>query len=359
MCFFESENGNRNGEAYKKGVTLFKCGACPECLRDRANHWALRAVYEAKSSVHNCMITLTYDSFEYDKFGKRIGEKPVNPALSVNKRDIQLFMKRLRKHFTGQKIKYICCAEYGNRTHRAHYHMILFNCTFDDAVYYKKSKRGNPIYMSHTLTKLWRNGICTIDSIRVHSAVARYCTKYCAKSRSDDTFMLCSQGIGLENLMKDFNGRSYMIEGREYTVPKIVWQRYITEKYNDENMTYKYVNCRRDLLDFEIDEDFEINKVMRKRYRKVRDNDSLYKQYLIYWQKKGKHYEKFRLPDKLRILALDESRYSHYKLAALQCFGYRNELSIPLPAPNSNCLSEYFHYLEERRRKFHLPYFSS
>ena len=97
MCLFPLPNTNYNSIAYKKGVTEFDCGACPECLKKRSNVWALRSVYECKAHSHNCMITLTYDDFARDDRGNIIGELPVNPDLVVNKRHIQLFIKRLRK----------------------------------------------------------------------------------------------------------------------------------------------------------------------------------------------------------------------------------------------------------------------
>lgn len=69
-------------------------------------------------------ITLTYDT-------KHV---PItkNLFMSLRKRDVQLFMKRLRFMHgplkDGQKpIKYYVAGEYGGRTLRPHYHIILFN----------------------------------------------------------------------------------------------------------------------------------------------------------------------------------------------------------------------------------------
>lgn len=338
MCLFPVPNTAFDSIAYKKGVTHFDCGACPECLQRRSALWALRAVYEAMEHEHNCMITLTYDNFVYDDKGNIIGETPVNPDLKVNKRDIQLFIKRLRKWHSGvssESIKYIACAEYGSRTHRAHYHCILFGVDFSDIHFYKKSKRGNPIFMSNTLTDLWHHGICTVDSISVRSAIARYCTKYCAKSRSDETFMLCSQKIGLNGLLRDFNGYNYMIDGREYTIPRIVWEHFITEKYKYCGWQFspKYVNNETGFFD---DPKYVLGSVLRQSYRDIRDNDPVYQRYLDYWHDKSLLYESRRHDPRTRILQLREDKYHAYKVKALKCFDMRNSSGIHYIAPGSN-----------------------
>lgn len=351
MCLFPLPNVNFNSLAYKKGIKEFSCGACPECLSKRSSVWALRSVYECKAHKHSCMVTLTYDKFKYaDRRNNE--ELPVNPDIVVNKRHIQLFIKRLRKwystHISSEPIKYLCCAEYGNRTHRAHYHLILFGVSFPDLHFYKKSGRGNPIYMSNILTKLWSYGICTVDSINIGSAVARYCTKYCAKSRSADTFMLCSNGIGISELLKSFNGKSYIIEGREYAIPRAVWQQYITYKYRYSSriFSYKYVNHTQAYKDgLSLDRRaYDESCYKRKMYRFFRDKDPVYVSYLNYWSRRSSVFNIRQLPVLTRILQLPESKYHRYKAAALECL-YKRQRFIYEPAPGSNCVSAYYRQL--------------
>lgn len=373
MCLLPLPNHLVRSIAYQKGVTQFDCGVCPECLRKRSNVWALRAVYESREHVHNCMITLTYDNFVRDKDGRIIGETDVNPDLRVSVRDAQLFLKRLRKWYykkNKSKLRYILCAEYGTRTHRAHYHAILFNVSFSDLVPYKRSKRGNQIYMSDTLNKLWNNGICTVDSTSVRSAIARYCTKYCAKTRSDDTFMLTSQRIGLDGLMRDFNGINYMIDGREYPIPRIVWEEYIMNKYSKypsiaRGMSPRYVNRPVDYAwnlkypMLELVKYFNQNKLYqrsikaRARYRQVRDMDLVYRRYLDYWQRKGALYERLRPSARDRIMSLSDDKYHFYKIKALQCLDRRQEDNIPYVAPGSGCVSA-FNYVKVNNENFML-----
>lgn len=362
MCLLPLPNLKFDSLVYKKGVTQFDCGACPECLSKRANNIVLRDVYESKERSDNCMVTLTYDSFLRDEKGNIIYdrngvplENPVDPDRKVCKRHIQLFIKRLRKWWStisDTKIKYRVCAEYGSKTHRAHYHAILFGVRFDDLHYYKKSKRGNTIYMSPKLTKLWSFGICTVDSISIRSAIARYCSKYISKQRSSETFMLCSQGIGIKGLIRDFNGINYMIDGREYTVPRLVWEHYIVKKYqkkylylkNVPLLSPKYINRDKSLSDFDEDFDYNRSKKQRAFYRKVRDKDPLYIKYLSYWQYKGNLFDSKNVSARQRILQLDDSKYHFYKVSALECIDKRNKFKIPVVAPGSGCVSAFLRY---------------
>lgn len=230
MCMFSYRNTVSN-IALVKGVERFECGACPECLQKKSRKWALRCGMEAKVSS-GVMVTLTYDSYK-ENGSTPYEENPVDPSLCVNKKHCQNFIKRVRKHFPGKNIKYLITAEYGKRTGRAHYHALLFNVVFDDLIKYKKSKRNNIIYKSKTLEKLWTHGICTVDCINLTAKTARYCTKYCAKDAGvDDTFMLFSRGIGEEKLLELFNGVSYWLDGREYSIPREIWQKYIEKKYS-------------------------------------------------------------------------------------------------------------------------------
>lgn len=344
LCYFPLPNLNISGPAYEKGVTSFPCGSCPECLAQRASRWALRAVFEASEHSENCMITLTYDNYARDVQGRVIGELPVNRDLKVCKRDAQLFLKRLRKYVyknTGRLIKYILCAEYGKRTHRAHYHAIIFGYKFPDAQAYKRSKRGNYIYRSAILTKIWNHGICTVDSVNINGAVARYCTKYTAKdTRCDDTFMLFSRGIGEVRMMREFNGLGYLCEGREYPIPRQIWQRYISSAYMGYPMDYRYVGRSKGR------EAFLQSRELRAAYRKVRDSDPLYQSYLFHWQEIGRLYDRLKVSVRSRILQLDDSRYHGYKIAALRCLSLREKNPEgSYPAPRSGCVSRYYRYM--------------
>jgi hypothetical protein len=91
-------------------------------------------------------------------------------------------MKRLRKKFKSNKnnpIRFYMCGEYGEERLRPHFHACLFNCWFNDQVYFKKSVKGSKIYTSETLSKLWPHGYSTTTPLTYETAAyaARYVMK--------------------------------------------------------------------------------------------------------------------------------------------------------------------------------------
>lgn len=372
MCMFEFANKS-SPRALIKGMEKFECGHCPECLQKKSRLWALRAGMEMKDNV-GMMLTLTYDTYKMDKNGNFLNvENPINPNLPLVKRHCQLFIKRLRKAFTGRKIKYIIAAERGKKG-RAHYHALIFGVVFDDLIKYKKSKRGNVIYKSKKLTDIWKHGICTVDSINPTSKVARYCTKYCAKdSGAEETFMLFSRGIGEKALMREFNGKSYWVDGREYSIPRQVWNKVIEKRYKLKGYS-KYINR----VHVEIEEKrltnaltryekraiknptyplylvaarafycskrrlesseawYKIGEMRREKFFAFRDNDTQYQQYLVYWSRKAKIFELTRPSVEERILALPDNKYRSYKNQAIRA-KHRQKKRRDFVPPRSNC----------------------
>lgn len=153
------------------------CGQCVGCRLERSRQWAVRCMHEASMHQNNCFITLTFSPEEL--------EKRDNP-LSVDKRDFQLFMKRLRKRF-GDGIRYFYCGEYGEKNSRPHYHACLFNHDFSDKRLFKMSN-GIPLYISDELSKLWPFGFATIGEVTFESAAytARYVMKKVSGKKAEE-----------------------------------------------------------------------------------------------------------------------------------------------------------------------------
>ena len=99
------------------------CGKCPECVKAKYYSWLFRLDKELERSDNPLFVTLTMrdEHLTWTNQG--------NPTLC--KRDLQLFFKNLEKHenlsYLSKKIKYYAVGEYGSRTKRPHYHIILFN----------------------------------------------------------------------------------------------------------------------------------------------------------------------------------------------------------------------------------------
>lgn len=147
-----------------KPITL-PCGQCIGCRLDRARDWATRITHESQLHDRNCFVTLTFapDHLPAD--------------LSVRTRDLQLFMKRLRKR-VGQ-VRFFGCGEYGDRGLRPHYHVLLFGYDPPDRKPWRKTSSGHLIYRSAELEQVWAFGHVEVGDVTVQSAgyVARYITK--------------------------------------------------------------------------------------------------------------------------------------------------------------------------------------
>lgn len=137
-------------------------------------------MHEASLHAQNCFLTLTYDDANVPHgIDLDTGEIGAGELLSLNKRDIVLFLKRLRKR-VGVKIRYLQCGEYGSRTNRPHHHVLLFGYDFPDKVFLAHNKRvGVSYYTSALLSDLWGHGHVVIGDVTFESAayVARYCLK--------------------------------------------------------------------------------------------------------------------------------------------------------------------------------------
>lgn len=163
------------------------CGKCTACLSRLRDTWSFRLKQELKKSSSAHFITLTYSDENEPKTKMGLG--------TLNKSDIQKFMKRLRiriaraqktieteqKGFNhtipselnkvsqiarkGPKIKYYIVGEYGTKTHRPHYHGIFFNLPL------------NGEELDRFIRETWQKGHVLIGT--VNDASIHYTTKYC------------------------------------------------------------------------------------------------------------------------------------------------------------------------------------
>lgn len=145
------------------------CGKCIGCRTDRATMWADRCTHEANRWANNSFLTLTYADEKLPKTNE------------VQPRDLQLFLKRLRRYAESRNnnlnrdhhanIRFFGCGEYGSQTGRPHYHILLFNCKFTDDYRVAANLTESP-----TLNTLWGNGACRLGEVTPASAayIAQY-----------------------------------------------------------------------------------------------------------------------------------------------------------------------------------------
>lgn len=167
---------------------------------------------EQKQSVTAHFITLTYDT-------KHV---PItrNGFMELKKKDLQLFFKRLRKaQGPALQIKYYAAGEYGTKTKRPHYHIIMFNANIA------------------LISPAWNLG--EVHYGEVTGASVGYTLKYMSKPscipmhRNDDRlkeFSLMSKQLGANYLTpqmitwhtNDLVNRTYcnLTDGKKITMPR-------------------------------------------------------------------------------------------------------------------------------------------
>lgn len=201
---------------------VFPCGQCRNCRINRKRDWQARLLLEAATSRFSMFITLTLEV------------KSDGPYLTfVQKRDVQLFLKRLRKACGEIRVRYLAVGEYGERAGRAHYHALMFfSAPVDESV----------------VSEAW--GLGHVDFGEVQPESIDYVLAYVLKGRGEPDrlgveellrrsrhpeFRLYSQGLGraalLELCVADPDtgelvlNREFRVLGRTWPVGKYFRQK--------------------------------------------------------------------------------------------------------------------------------------
>lgn len=237
------------------------CGKCTPCRTVHAAAWGFRLMQEFKSSANGYFITLTYDTDNVPIDGK--GRLTLSPR---NASSISAFIKRLRKHSQlhlarlhkagiipnessplSQKIKYFGVGEYGGKTQRPHYHVIIFNVLIEDVL------------------KAWSiNGkaIGTIYVGDITTASVGYTLKYICKPKTvpmykgdvrTPEYRLMSKGIGLSYItdnMKRWHNEDHL--NRLYCQHpdgfKISMPRYYRERIYEVQLLHEISKYQQDKM---------------------------------------------------------------------------------------------------------------
>lgn len=253
------------------------CGRCPGCVAKRVSGWSFRLMQEEKRSSSALFVTMTYDT-RYVPITKK-------GFMSVSKTDLQKFFKRLRKLNNYGSIKYYAAAEYGSKSYRPHYHIILFNAKHENVI------------------TAWKQDGKEIGSVHfgtVTEASIGYSLKYISKPKriplhtNDDRepeFALMSKKLGNNYITEeihrwhksDLENRMYipLKDGKKAPIP-----RYIKEKlYSKEQLGWLKGIMEGVSLDREIEnhqyENYDERKVQadlaafRKMYKSSTKNTTI------------------------------------------------------------------------------------
>lgn len=173
-----------NGRYYSRDKLLqIPCGQCTGCRLEYSRQWANRCMLELQYHDSAYFATFTYDDDHVPRtaYGDPETGEAI-PALTLDKRDFQLLMKRIRKRFSDDKIRFFMSGEYGSLTYRPHYHAILFGLHLSDLTVYKTVKEGGQYYTyynSPSLQACWPKGYVVVGQVTWESCAytARYVMK--------------------------------------------------------------------------------------------------------------------------------------------------------------------------------------
>jgi len=164
-------------------------------------------------------LTLTYDREHLPWDTLRLSDEGRRQALrwpnsvapwagSLRRRDVVLFMKRLRHSLLkshGVRVRAYIVGEYGGRNMRPHYHLCLFGFDFrDDRRSAGKSKQGHAQFVSARLDALWGMGKCWVNEMG--QEVAQYAAKYAVKSQGERCELRMSSFGELVQIAPPFDG---------------------------------------------------------------------------------------------------------------------------------------------------------
>ncbi len=172
------------------------CGSCLGCRLDHSLMWAIRIVHESSLYLDqqgNCFVTLTYrDKLEATE--QQVKDEHYIPYdYSLRPKHVQKFIRRLRKKH-DHKIRYFYCGEYGDENQRPHYHICLFNHSFNDQTLFK-DEEGFHTYTSPALDALWPYGFSTVAELNYDTAAytARYSLKKITGKKAFDHYLRCDE----------------------------------------------------------------------------------------------------------------------------------------------------------------------
>lgn len=168
-----------------------RCNKCLLCRRRKSSQLSFRATRMTHQYGNPLFLTLTYnDTFK--------------PLQGVSKRHIQLFFKRVRKYLQSHNlptdIRYLAVSEYGTKTQRPHYHLLIWNY---------KTPSNNLHTLLHDFESIWTDpvtqqsyGYCYV--LPGQKGCINYVTKYMLKSNippkgQNPNFILKSKNFGKLN----------------------------------------------------------------------------------------------------------------------------------------------------------------
>lgn len=208
---------------------LVPCGRCIACRLSKAHDWSVRGMLELYCHDKASFVTLTYDDAHLPK------------NLSLDRKCFSDWVKRFREDLRqkGIFIRVLASGEYGDRSHRPHYHAIVYGFDFPDREPLYRVK-GVQYYTSPLLSKKWKFGNHVIGE--ANKTTIAYCAKYVLKKVTGDkakqhygdrepefAYYPNSPALGLTFFQKftsDLYPKNFIsIDGKKTPIPRYFYKR--------------------------------------------------------------------------------------------------------------------------------------
>lgn len=210
------------------------CGKCYACRLNKRMEWTYRLSKELYVSVSAYFVTLSY-SDEYLKY--HVNRQTGEVAAVLNKVDLQTFIKRLRYY---SKFRYFAVGEYGEKTMRPHYHLLIFNLSRSAAmkiesvwkmgnIHIGRVETGSIHYVTKDLMKPFtKTSIVGVDGFRLMSTKpaigsSELIMDSMLNNKLDNDFSVFLNGYKL-NMPRYYKDRIFNIRQKEEHAEKMIYQ---------------------------------------------------------------------------------------------------------------------------------------
>lgn len=222
------------------------CGKCYECRQLQKNDYTVRALFHYRYyrdvlKGKTFFYTLTYNNDNLPTF---------KGHQCFSKRDVQLFLKRLRKKLSGLEFDYFITSEYGSRTFRPHYHALFF------------VKGIGKFKFKEYVRSSWNNGfICAKNGGEVYSDDAiYYCSKYVNKDYGFKQFISDKENYSDVIFdIKDYNKKeNESLTFDNFHLQSIGFGLYLNNFINEQNLVDGNVKIVVSGVNQNVEESFSI-----------------------------------------------------------------------------------------------------
>lgn len=175
----------------RSGAIEVPCGNCAPCRLEYSRVWANRCYLESLCHPYTWFITLSYrdDALVYN---------PGAQFATLEKDALSSFMRKVRDYYGHNlNIRYFGCGEYGDRTMRPHYHLIVFGAPINDLtidmpdmskpklasgkypIFRRKNSNGDYVFFSQAIYDCWQKGKIEVENASWNTSayVSRYVMK--------------------------------------------------------------------------------------------------------------------------------------------------------------------------------------